>query len=75
MTDPNVFLGLPLEFGNICKVYPPKVKEIVANAKILQLYKLLTYSQEDIEDLLSLAKTSKLLISVHTYTITISYMS
>ena len=65
MTDPNVFLGLPLEFGNICKVYPPKVKEIVANAKILQLYKLLTYSQEDIEDLLSLAKASNNNVQKH----------
>ena len=52
MIDPNVFLGLPVDFRGICKVYPPKVKEVMANPKSTQLFKLLTYSQEDIEDLL-----------------------
>ena len=56
MIDPNAFLGLPLEFKNICKVYPPKVKDIVSNPQILQLFKLLTYSQEDIIDLLKAGK-------------------
>lgn len=53
MIDPNVFLCLPLSYRNICQVYPPKVKDVVSNPKIMQLFKLLTYSQEDIEDLLS----------------------
>ena len=51
MIDPAVFLGLPLKFREICTIYPPKVKDIINNPKTLQLYKLLTYSQEDIEDL------------------------
>lgn len=52
MIDPLTFLGLPLEFRSICKIYPPKVKDIISNPKAIQLFKLLTYSQEDIEDLL-----------------------
>lgn len=53
MIDPTVFLGLPIPFGNTCKVYPPKVKDVITNPKVMQLFKLLTYSQEDIEDLLN----------------------
>lgn len=59
MIDPNIFLGLPLEFGKVCKIYPPKVKDVIANPKIMQLYKLLTYSQEDIEDLLASIKNKE----------------
>lgn len=51
MIDPTVFIGEPLEFGTVCKVYPPKVKDVITNPKVLQLFKMLTYSQEDIEDL------------------------
>lgn len=53
MIDPNVFLALPLSFKDICTVYPPKVKDVVSNPRIMQMFQLLTYSQEDIEDLLT----------------------
>lgn len=56
MIDPNAFLCLPLSYHNICQVYPPKVKDVGSTPKIKQLFKLLTYSQEDIEDLLSEVK-------------------
>ena len=58
MIDPTIFLGLPVEFGNICKVYPPKIKDVVSKPKIMQLFKLLTYSQEEIEDLFADKKIS-----------------
>lgn len=51
MIDPAVFIGEPIQFGTICKIYPPKVKDVISNPEIPQLFKLLTYSQEDIEDL------------------------
>ena len=51
MINPNAFMGEPIQFQEVCKIYPPKVKEVVGNPKLLQLYKLLTYSQEEIEDL------------------------
>ena len=50
MIDPNFFLGYPVPFKEICKVYPPKIKEIL-NDKNYQVYKkLLLNSQEDLED-------------------------
>ena len=51
MIDPTVFLKLPLAFKNICSIYPPSVNDVISNPKSIQLFKLLTYSQEDIEDL------------------------
>ena len=53
MINPNAFLGLPIKFKEICTVYPPKVNDVLSNPQLLQLSKILTYSQEDIEDLLS----------------------
>lgn len=44
------FLGYPVEFKNLCLVYPPKVKEVVSNIKYGIYAKLLTLSQEEIED-------------------------
>jgi hypothetical protein len=35
MIDPNVFLALPLSFKDICTVYPPKVKDVVSNPRIM----------------------------------------
>jgi len=35
MIDPTVFIGEPLEFGTVCKVYPPKVKDVITNPKVL----------------------------------------
>lgn len=50
MSDLQYFLGYPTEFKNICLVYPPKIKDIVANTNFPIYEKLLTYSQEEIED-------------------------
>ena len=50
MIDSNFFLGYPSQFQDICKVYPPKIKDIL-NEKNYPVYKkLLLSSQEDIED-------------------------
>lgn len=50
MIDPNFFLGYPVPFKNICKVYPPKIKDIL-NDKDYPVYRKLFLScQEDIED-------------------------
>lgn len=50
MIDPAIFLKRPLHFQNICTIYPPSVNDVVDNPKSIQLFKLLTYSQEDVED-------------------------
>ena len=44
------FLGYPVEFKKLCLVYPPKVKDVVSNIKYGIYAKLLTLSQEEIED-------------------------
>lgn len=44
------FLGYPVEFKNLCLIYPPKVKEVI-NTKNYGIYNhILTLSQEEIED-------------------------
>ena len=50
MSKPQFFLGLPVEFKQLCMVYPPKVKEVIGNAAFPIYSKLLTLSQEEIED-------------------------
>lgn len=53
MSNPAVFIGEPLLFKNKFYVYPPKIKDVVGNPLYNQFVKLLTISQEDIEDELS----------------------
>lgn len=43
-------LSYPAEFNDICLVYPPKIKEIVATTDYSVYVKILTITQEDIED-------------------------
>lgn len=50
MTDAAVFLGYPVEFKDICLIYPPKVKDVAADKNYLFYEKILTISQEEIED-------------------------
>ena len=50
MINANFFLGEPIEFGQLCKVYPPRIKEILNNTDYPVYKKLLLNSQEDIED-------------------------
>lgn len=50
MINSNFFLGVPQNFLDICKVYPPKIIEIVSDQNYPVYKKLLLTSQEDIED-------------------------
>lgn len=50
MTNTAFILGYPVEFEKICLVYPPKVKDVVSNKEYNIYVKLLTISQEEIED-------------------------
>ena len=50
MIDPNFFLGYPVSFGNLCSVYPPKMKDVLNNKNYPAYKKLFFSSQEDIED-------------------------
>lgn len=49
MINPAVFIGAPLYYKNF-KIYPPKVKDVAGNPKFGQYLRILTFSQEEIED-------------------------
>ena len=49
MINPAVFIGAPLSYKQF-KIYPPKVKEVAANPFYSQYLRILTFSQEEIED-------------------------
>ena len=53
MNNPAVFIKEPLYFKNKFKVYPPSVREVVSNPRYGQFLKVLTISQDDIQDELS----------------------
>lgn len=50
MTDVKVFVNEPVSFGEICKIYPPTVRQIISLDEFPIYRKILTTSQEDIED-------------------------
>lgn len=50
MIDPAVFICEPIHFGRICKIYPPTVKDVISNPNFNAFQKLLTISQEDLEE-------------------------
>ena len=50
MIDESYFLGIPKSFKNLCKIYPPAISDVVGNEKFPLYKKILTLSQEEIED-------------------------
>lgn len=50
MIDPAIFICEPIHFERVCKVYPPTVKDVISNPNFGSFQKLLTISQEDLED-------------------------
>ena len=50
MSKELYFLCEPVQFKPGIKIYPPTVKEVITNERYAIFGKLLTYSQEDIED-------------------------
>jgi hypothetical protein len=50
MSKELFFIGAPEEFKPDVLIYPPTVKEVITNELFRHYEKLLTFSQEDIED-------------------------
>ena len=50
MTNEAFFISLPVNFKNKCQIYPPILKEMLSNENFNIFRKLLTYSQEELED-------------------------
>ena len=44
------FLGYPVEFKNLCLVYPPTVRDVVCDKNYNIYHQILTMTQEEIED-------------------------
>ena len=53
MIEPAVFICEPLKFKKDILVYPPSVRKVINDEKFGQYIKLLTISQEDLQDELS----------------------
>ena len=50
MIDPFSFIGQPIPFNNICKVYPPRINDILGELNYPVYKKIFLSTQEDIED-------------------------
>ena len=50
MINPIIFINEPLNFQGKLKIYPPSVKEVVANPNFNIYYKILTTNQYDIKE-------------------------
>lgn len=50
MTNATFFIGEPSAFSDKITIYPPKVREVAADPHFWQCFKILTISQEEIED-------------------------
>ena len=50
MSKELFFIGESITFKPGIKIYPPTVRDVIINNKYSVFVKLLTYSQEDIED-------------------------
>jgi len=50
MNKEAFLLGYPVEFKNLCLIYPPKIKEVVTTKSYNFYSRILTFSQEEIED-------------------------
>ena len=50
MINPAIFINRPLNFGKICKVFPPTLGDVLSLPSFGQYKKLLTITQEDLRD-------------------------
>lgn len=50
MIDERILLGFPIEFKDICQIYPPTVNDICSDKDFLICQTLLTMTYEDLED-------------------------
>ena len=50
MINEKVFLGYPISFKDICKLYPPTINDVVSNDEFSKYQSLFTMSQEELDD-------------------------
>ena len=49
MIDEKIFLGFPINFKDVCKVYPPTVNDVVGNEDFAIYQSLFTITQEELD--------------------------
>ena len=49
MIDEKIFLGFPIKFKDVCKVYPPTVNDVVGNEDFIIYQSLFTITQEELD--------------------------
>jgi hypothetical protein len=49
MINDKIFLGFPIEFEDICKIYPPTVNDVVSNKDFSIYQALFTITQEELD--------------------------
>ena len=50
MINDKVLLGFPIQFKDICKVYPPKVNDVVGNDDFMIYQSLFVMTQEELDE-------------------------
>ena len=50
MINDKIFLGFPIQFKDICKVYPPKVSDVVGNDDFMIYQSLFIMTQEELDE-------------------------
>ena len=50
MINDKIFLGFPIQFKDICKVYPPKVNDVVGNDDFMIYQSLFVMTQEELDE-------------------------
>ena len=50
MIDPRIFIQEPTPFEQICRIYPPSVREVVVEDNFSLYLRLLTITQEELEE-------------------------
>lgn len=53
MIDPAIFIGAPLHFYQVCKVYPPTIYDVVTNQRFTSFKTLLTFTDWDVKEQLA----------------------
>ena len=51
MSKELFFIGAPVQFKTGVQIYPPTLKEVITNQGYGNYLRVLTYSQEEIEDI------------------------
>ena len=50
MINDKVFLGFPIDFKDVCQIYPPTVNDVVGNKDFTAYQALFTITQEDLDE-------------------------